>query len=86
MKTMKSELDRKNHELADAAAEQNRLQSEVNHCKAEFLDMQRGQRATKVDLEQATKKVGKRVNHHSLDVDSSRAYIYLRLHYNILTQ
>lgn len=57
MKTMKAELDRRNTELSDASAEQNRLQSEVNHCKAEFLDVQRSQRATKVDLEQATKKV-----------------------------
>lgn len=54
---MKGELERKSTQLADANAEQMRLQSEVQHCKAEFLDAQRAERATQVDYEQVTKKV-----------------------------
>ena len=54
---MKSELERKTVQLADANAEIMKLQSEVQHCKAEFLDAQRTERATRVDFEQATKKV-----------------------------
>lgn len=57
MKTMKGELERKTTQLADGSAEQLRLQSEAQHCKAEFLDAQRAERAARVDLEQATKKV-----------------------------
>ena len=57
IKTMKAELDRKTTQLADANAEIMKLQSEVQHCKAEFLDAQRAERATRVDLEQAIKKV-----------------------------
>lgn len=54
---MKGELDRKTVQLADANAEIMKLTSEVQHCKAEFLDAQRTERATRVDYEQATKKV-----------------------------
>lgn len=54
---MKGELERKGTQLADASAEQMRLQSEAQHCKAEFLDAQRAERAARVDLEQVTKKV-----------------------------
>lgn len=57
VKTMKGELERKTTQLADANAEQMRLQSEAQHCKSEFLDAQRAERAARVDLEQANKKV-----------------------------
>lgn len=54
---MKAELDRKNMQAAEAEAEQMKLQAEVQHCKAEFLDIQRSERATKVDMEQTKKQV-----------------------------
>ncbi|KAF6038934.1 hypothetical protein EB796_002768 [Bugula neritina] len=56
MKTMKAEMDRKEARLAESSAEQMKLQSEVQHCKAEFLDAQRAERAIRVDLEQVNKK------------------------------
>jgi len=54
---MKAEMDRKEARLAESSAEQMKLQSEVQHCKAEFLDAQRAERAIRVDLEQVNKKV-----------------------------
>lgn len=57
MKTLKTEIDRGNQKVAEGEAEHTKLLSELHHWKAELLDVQRSEKALKVDLEQAQKKV-----------------------------
>lgn len=56
--TLKQELEKSKVSIFDEKSQQKKLETQIDQLKSELSDIQRTERVVRIDLEQATKRVG----------------------------
>lgn len=56
--TLKQELEKSKVSIFDEKSQQKKLETQIDQLKSELSDVQRTERVVRIDLEQATKRVG----------------------------
>lgn len=56
--TLKQELEKSKVNIFDEKSQQKKLETQIDQLKSELSDVQRTERVVRIDLEQATKRVG----------------------------